>query len=64
MRTLVVEGCAEAIELLLLCRQCPSWRFRRIFLQRAVHPFVPTVLLRLAWLDALLEDAELGPAER
>lgn len=64
MRTLVVEGCAETIELFLLCRSCSSWRLRRVLLQRAVHPFVTTVLLRLAWLDALMQVAELGPAER
>jgi hypothetical protein len=38
-------------------------RFRRVLLQRAMHPLMATVLLRSAWLNALMHDSELHPAE-
>jgi len=59
MRALMVEDEAEAIELFLLRRHRASRRLGRILLQCAMHSFVSSVLLRVPWLNAFLDDAEL-----
>ena len=63
MRALVVEHVAEVIEAALLCAKgCRRW-FRRVLLQRAMHPLMSAVLLRSTCLNALVHDPELHPAE-
>ena len=64
MRALVIEHVTKVIEAALLCAKRCRRRFRRVLLQRAVHPLMATVLLRSACLNALMYDSELHPAER
>jgi hypothetical protein len=64
VRSFMVEDLSEAIELLLLQPEGQGWRLRRIFLQRAVHSLMTSVLLRSAWLDPFVHYAQLRPAER
>jgi hypothetical protein len=64
MRALVIEHVAKVIEAALLCAKGSRRRFRRVLLQSAMHPLMPTVLLRSACLNALMYDPELHPAER
>src|SRR6266853_3188603 len=64
MRPLLVVLAAEAIEGALLRAQgAPGWLGSGRF-ERAVHPFMAAVLLRLARLDALRHDAELEQPHR
>jgi hypothetical protein len=63
MRALVIEHVAKVIEAALLCAKECRRRFRRLLLQRAMHPLMATVLLRSACLNALMHDPELHPAE-
>jgi hypothetical protein len=55
MRALVIEHVAKVIEAALLCAKGCRGRFRRVFLQRAIHPLVAAILLRAACLDALVQ---------
>ena len=64
MRVLVIEYVAEVIEAALLCAKGCRRRFRRVLLQRAMHPLMAPVLLRSACLNALMHDPELHPAAR
>ncbi len=64
MRALVVEHVAKVVEAALLCAKGCRGRFRSVLLQCAMHPFMATVLLRSASLNALMHDPELHPAER
>lgn len=64
MRALVIEYVTKVIETALLCAKGRRSRFRRILLQRSMHPLMATVLLRSACLNALMYDSELHPAER
>src|SRR5271169_1272810 len=64
MRALVVEHVAKVIEAALLCTKGCRRRFRRVLLQRAMHPLMAAVLLRSACLNALMHDPELHPTER
>ena len=64
MRALVIEHVAKVIEAALLCAKGCRRRFRRVLLQRAMHPLMATVLLRSACLNALMYDSELHPAQR
>jgi hypothetical protein len=58
VRALVIEHVAEIIKAVLLCTKgCRRW-FRRVLLQRAMHPLVATVLLRSAGLYPLMYDPE------
>jgi hypothetical protein len=63
MRALVIEHVAKVIEAPLLCAKGCGRRFRRVRLQRAMHPLMATVLLWSACLNALMHDSELHPAE-
>jgi hypothetical protein len=58
---LLVVLALERIESLLLLAQVGPGRLRGGGLERAVHPFVPSVLLRTARLDALQVKAEPHP---
>ena len=62
--TVVVEVLAEAVEADLLLARTRGRRFGRLGLQGPMHALVPSVLLRLARLDALQRDAGLDPADR
>src|SRR3984957_8137853 len=64
MRALVVEDVAKVVEAALLRAKRCGRRFRRVLLQRAMHPLVVTVLLRSAGLYPLMYDPELHPADR
>jgi hypothetical protein len=61
---LVIEHVAKIIKAALLCTKRCGRRFRRVLLQRAMHPLVVTVLLRSAGLYPLMYDPELHPADR
>ena len=58
MRPLAIELFDEVIELRLLLQQVVGGGFGGFFLQRQVHAFVPAVLLRMSWLDALDVDSQ------
>ena len=64
MWTQVIVFFLKAVELALLSAPIGRWRASRLSLQCAVHPFVATVLLRLARLDQLWHDAEPDPPGR
>ena len=64
MRTKLVIFCLKAIELALLSPPVGGWWARRLRLQRAMHPLVATVLLRLARLDQFRKDAKPYPPSR
>src|SRR5215469_10252111 len=64
VRPLIVIDRPEGVEPLLLARQTGGWRCRRLLLERAVHPLVPPVLLRLARHDPLGPDAQFDPPHR
>ena len=64
MRALVIEHVAKVIEAALLCAKGCRRRFRRVLLQRAMHPLMATVLLRSACLNPFVNNPKLHPAER
>lgn len=64
VRAVVVVSGAEAVEEPLLLEHRVARRIGGLLLERAVHPLVPTILLRLSRLDALGRDAELDPPHR
>ena len=64
MRPLIVELVDEVIEPLLLLEEVKTRRLGRLFLEGQVHAFVPAVLLRMAWLDALKVDTQAQPPDR
>src|SRR5882762_4067593 len=59
----VVIGPPEGIEDALLEVEIGRRRFRDLGLERLVHAFVGTVLLRTTWRDALMSDPELQPPD-
>jgi hypothetical protein len=63
MRAPVIEHVAKVIEAALLCAKGCRRRFRRVFLQSAMHPLMATVLLRSACLNAFMHDPQLRPVE-
>src|SRR6202012_2677314 len=63
MRALVIEHIAKVIEAALLCTKRCRRRFRRVLLQRAVHPLMATVLLRPTCLNALMNNPQFHPVE-
>lgn len=64
MRTFLIELFAKTIELMLLRATGSSGRPGGFCLERAMHPLVPAVLLRLARLDQLGKDAKSHPPSR
>src|SRR6516162_2294269 len=64
VRPLIVVDRAEGVEPLLLAWQTGGWRRCRLLLERAVHPLVPPILLRLARHDPLGPDAQFDPPHR
>src|ERR1039457_1762409 len=64
VRPLVVEHLPELIKLLLLKPQRECWRLCRVLFEGAVHSLMASVLLRPAWLNALMHDAHLHPTKR
>lgn len=63
VRSLMVVGVAEPIELPLLAHAGESWRPGGLRLQRAVHPLVGAVLFRMARLDAHVANAQAKPPD-
>ena len=61
MRAFVVEDLAEAVEAALLGAQAAGGGPGGLGLEGAVHAFVTAVLLGLAGLDELGEDAKADP---
>src|SRR5665213_2392998 len=51
---LMVEDKTEAIELLLLRRYSAGWRLRGVLFQSTVHSLMPSVLLRMPWLNTFV----------
>src|SRR6266850_4680325 len=64
VRSLVVVNRTKLLEALLLRRQAVGGRRGGLLLERAMHPLVPPVLLRLAGNDPLGPDAQLDPPHR
>ena len=64
VRTLVVVPLDEGIEARLLLEQIGRRRLSGLLLEREMHALVPTVLLRVAGLDAFDADAEPEPPDR
>ena len=64
MRALVVVAFNEVIELGLLLQEVFAGRLGGLQLQGQMHTLVPSVLLRMARLDALDRDAEPEPPDR
>lgn len=58
VRPLEVVALDEAIELRLLLQEVLGRTLRDLLLRRQVHALVPTVLLRMAQLNAFDADAE------
>src|SRR5215469_130045 len=64
VRPLIIVDRAERVKLLLLRQQTGGWRRRRLLLERAMHPLVPPILLRLDGDNPLGPDAQLDPPHR
>ena len=64
MRPFFVEELAPTVEATLLNIEVSLRRRSGVLLESQVHPLVTTVLLRLAWVDALVKDAEMNPPNR
>ena len=63
MRSFVVEYITKAIKSALLCAKGCRRRIQHILFQRPMHSLVPAILLRPAWLNALVHDPELQHAQ-
>src|ERR1700758_2007924 len=61
---LAIELLGKGVELGLLLKEIGAGRTRRFFLQRQVHAFLTTVLLRMTGLDALDRDPQPQPPHR
>ncbi len=64
MRPFIVEAFDEVIELGLLLQEVAAGRLGGLELQGEMHALMASVLLRMAWLDALDLDAEPEPPYR
>src|SRR5512140_478336 len=64
MGTLLVVLLSKRFELLLLILKVAARGVSGALLQRAVHPFMDAILLRVTWLDELGVDAQLDPPHR
>src|SRR5437016_9130491 len=64
MGPLVIELLAEDVEAALLRRETARGRPGRLRFQRAMHPFMPAVLIRAPGLDELRQDPEADPPRR
>lgn len=62
VRSLIVEHVAKAIEAALLSTKRCRRRFCSVFLERAMHPLMATILLWPTCLYPLMYDPELHPA--
>jgi hypothetical protein len=51
----------EVIAPLLLCLGIGRWWFHNLLLEGTMYPFMPAVLLRVSWLDALRHNSQLDP---
>src|SRR5215472_15525605 len=60
----IVVDRTERVEPLLLRRQTGGRRCRRLLVERAVHPLVAPILLRLARHNPLRSDTQLDPPHR
>ena len=60
----VIELLSKPIEFQLLRAQRGRWRSSGLGLERAMHAFMPTVLLRFAGLDQLRQHSEAHPPGR
>lgn len=63
MRPLFIDLVQEAVEAVLLLQAIEPWR-GRFLLEGEVHPLMTSVLLWMAWFDALDGDAEPEPPHR
>src|SRR5438094_846836 len=61
MRADVVELVEEGVEASLLGSEIGFGWFRRFVLQSAMHPLMNAVLLRLAWFDPHVLNAQFDP---
>src|SRR5438876_5455700 len=64
VRPLVVELRAKDIEAPLLSGEAARGWPGRLRLQRAMHPFMPAILIRATGLDELRQDSEADPPRR
>src|SRR6267142_6332759 len=64
MRPFVVVLVPKCIEAALLGADRRCWRLGRGLLQRAMEPFVPTVLTWSTRIDPLRDDAQFDPPDR
>src|ERR1035438_3705783 len=64
VRALFVVLLTKPVEAFLLAAPVGRWRRRGFLLERAMHAFVPSVLLRFTGGDALRHNAGLDPARR
>src|SRR6266852_9081752 len=64
VRPVVIVLIAKTVKAILLLPGTRRRRLRGLLLECAMHAFVPSILLRSAWLDALQLDAELHPHDR
>lgn len=61
MRTFCVEFLNEGVEAGLLLQGIEAWRPGGLLLEGQVHVLMASVLLGMAWLDALDADAQAQP---
>jgi hypothetical protein len=61
MLPLMVVHLSEPVELSLLQSQCQGYGVRSVPFESPMHPFVASVLLRPAGLNALAHDTHLHP---
>ena len=64
MRSQGVIDRTEGIISLLLGRGIGGGRLHGLLFEGAVQPFMPAVLLRMAWVNPLGQDAQLDPPRR
>ncbi len=51
----------EVMAPFLLCVGIGRWRFHNLLFEGTMYPFMPAVLLRVSWLDALRHNSQLDP---